>query len=78
IHVTATPGLLGLLSGNQLGLGFSSAICGNDVLIGTASVLAPPPSGNNTGTVPEPGTLGMFAVGILLVGCGVWRRKGKA
>jgi hypothetical protein len=53
---------LALISGGQIGIGFSSATCANDVLTG----LVP---------VPEPGSFVLLTAGIGLIGFGAWRRR---
>ena len=57
-----TAGLLALISAGQIGIGFESATCANDVLVGLVAV-------------PEPGSLLMVAAGMGLLGLGVWRRR---
>ena len=53
-----------VIQNDQIGIAFSSAYCGNDVLAGTTSA------------APEPGMFPLLAAGaILLAGSGAWRRK---
>jgi hypothetical protein len=58
---------LSLLMNGQLGVEFAAADCGNAVLAGSVWVT----------TTPEPGTLGMIAAGIGLLGFGLARRRRK-
>jgi hypothetical protein len=60
------PQLLSLLLNGQIGVEFAAADCGNAVLAGTVGT-----------TTPEPGTLGMIATGIGLLGLGMVRRRRK-
>ncbi|ARN74965.1 PEP-CTERM sorting domain-containing protein [Oceanicoccus sagamiensis] len=61
---------LGIMAGDELGLHWVMS-CGNDVIEGMVTV----PSGSNptTGTVPEPGSLVLLAIGV--VALVVTRRK---
>ncbi|SPF44605.1 hypothetical protein SBA4_3240001 [Candidatus Sulfopaludibacter sp. SbA4] len=72
VQASIPSSFLNLISDGQIGIGFESATCGNDVLVGSVTV------GNPGGNVPEPETFGMLGAGIGLIGCGVWRRKKKA
>jgi hypothetical protein len=65
ITFTPTAEFLSDYTGSGFELGFSAADCANDVLQGYAN-----------GTVPEPGTLAVFALG--LAGLGASRHKKKS
>jgi hypothetical protein len=49
----------------QIGVEFSATDCGNAVLAGSVTA------------TPEPGTLGMIAAGICMLGFGLARRRRK-
>ena len=59
--------ILSLLMNGQIGVELAAADCGNAVLAGTVGV-----------TTPEPGTLGMIAAGIGMLGLGLVRRRRKS
>jgi hypothetical protein len=54
---------LALVAGGQIGIGFESATCANDIVVGSVNV------------APEPGSFVLLAAGIGLLGLGVWRRR---
>ena len=63
VTVPTTSGFLSLVSGGQIGLLFSSADCGNDVIQGVVGA-------------PEPGSALMILVGVVLLAAGrQWRRR---
>jgi hypothetical protein len=62
-----TGALLSLLEEGKIGVEFAAADCGNAVTAGNVWVT----------TTPEPGTLGMIAAGIGLLGFGLARRRRK-
>jgi len=64
VTVPATPGLTGLESNGQIGLLFSSADCGNDVIQGAV------------GQAPEPGPAVLLLTGLVLLAAGhQWRKR---
>lgn len=64
VTVPTTPGLASLMTNGQIGLLFSSADCGNDVIQGTV------------GQAPEPGSAPMMLTGLgLLVAGFAWRKR---
>lgn len=66
VTVPTTTGLLNLESNGQIGLVFSSADCGNDVIQGTVGVTQ----------TPEPGPAVMMLSGVVLLIVGrAWRRR---
>jgi len=77
--VPVTSGLLNLLSNGQIGLLFSSADCGNDVIQGVVDTGYTTPGGTQTNGVvrtPEPGPGGMMLTGLVLVAVGYqWRKR---
>lgn len=65
VTVPTTPGFLSLVSNNEIGLLFSSADCGNDVIQGVVG----------TGQAPEPGPAAMVLAGLGLLAAGRKFRK---
>jgi hypothetical protein len=67
VTFATTSGFMNLLVNNQIGLLFSSADCGNDVIQGTVGV--------GTG-VPEPSPAVLIGVGLMLIaGVYGWRKR---
>jgi len=64
VKIPTTTAFLNLIKNNQIGIGFESATCGNDVLTGLIAV-----------TAPEPSCMPLMAAGFGLMGLGLWRRK---
>jgi hypothetical protein len=69
VTVPTTAGLLSLVSNDQIGLLFSSADCGNDVIQGTVGTDA---------QAPEPGSMAMVVIGLGLLVASRRRRHGVA
>ena len=82
VTVPLTTGLLSLLSNGQIGLLFSSADCGNDVIQGVVSTGYTGSSTVSTaalGPVPEPGPGVLMLTGLALLAIGrQWRKRTKS
>lgn len=72
VSVPVTSGFLSLDPNGQIGLLFSSADCGNDVIQGTVS------TGIQIQSVPEPGPAVLMLTGVVLLVAGRLRRKRTA
>jgi hypothetical protein len=81
VAVPLTSGLLSLLSNGQIGLLFSSADCGNDVIQGVVSTGYPGSTALAIGVpaVPEPGPIVLILTGLMLLAIGSqWRKRTKS
>jgi hypothetical protein len=78
VTVPLTAGLLNLESKGQIGLLFSSADCGNDVIQGVVSTGGPSGSATEVVTLsaPEPGSAILMVTGLVLLAVGrQWRKR---
>jgi hypothetical protein len=78
VTVPLTAGLLDMESNGQIGLLFSSADCGNDVIQGVVSTGGPSGSAFKTGSLsaPEPGSAVLMVTGLALLVVGrQWRKR---
>ena len=73
--VPVTSGLLNLISNGQIGLLFSAADCGNDVIQGTVDT-GYSPSDPIVVSTPEPGPGSLTLTGLVLLAAGrIWRKR---
>jgi hypothetical protein len=76
VTVPLTSGLLNLESNGQIGLLFSSADCGNDVIQGVVDTGGGTAVINAIPEVPEPGPGVLILTGIVLLAIGrQWRKR---